>query len=498
MVSALRLLLAVGLALGEGVGTAGLIAGISGCRFDASGLASPDGASPAEAGARDARPLDAGLGDGSEAGTSDLDQDGVPDSRDNCPHVPNVDQANADMDNLGDACDNCPERDNPGQSDQDGDGVGDPCDVCAFVSDPGQENSDGDLWGDACDNCPHDTNPTQADLDTDGVGDLCDNCPGSPNPSQHDSDLDGFGDACDDCPAYNDPTQPDGDGDGVGDLCDNCADVPNVDQVDTDGDGVGDPCDNCPNRANPAQANRDGDEWGDACDNCWWTDNSDQTDTDADGQGDACDPDDDDDGLLDTEDPWPQTPNAVIYEDAFNGSLGPWETRDGTWLSTSSTLQLLDPAPAEAMAWPGAGGLVPVGDLLVDVTLRIEDSSSPSGGVGCAARLDGIAPDDTWRACTLDPQTGNLSLLAADGASRETLAAIYVATHPVAGDIITLRLMAISTWFGCEVSGGTLPLAWVDAGAPAQGSVAVWSSGTAFTVLSVVVRDIPPGSPLPY
>jgi hypothetical protein len=34
--------------------------------------------------------------------------DGVPDSTDNCPGVPNPDQIDSDGDGVGDACDDCP------------------------------------------------------------------------------------------------------------------------------------------------------------------------------------------------------------------------------------------------------------------------------------------------------------------------------------------------------------------------------------------------------
>jgi hypothetical protein len=40
--------------------------------------------------------------------TSDVDADGVGDACDNCPDVPNTDQADGDGDGLGDACDPCP------------------------------------------------------------------------------------------------------------------------------------------------------------------------------------------------------------------------------------------------------------------------------------------------------------------------------------------------------------------------------------------------------
>lgn len=58
----------------------------------------------------------------------DTDNDGVPDSTDNCRTVPNPQQYDEDSDGLGDACDNCPHIPNATQVDTDGDGVGDACD----------------------------------------------------------------------------------------------------------------------------------------------------------------------------------------------------------------------------------------------------------------------------------------------------------------------------------------------------------------------------------
>jgi hypothetical protein len=88
----------------------------------------------------------------------DNDGDGVRNDEDNCPEVPNEDQA-----------------------DYDSDGVGDECDNCIYFGNEDQLNSDGDSWGDVCDNCPLDDNEDQSDADRDGLGTVCDDseaCPG--------------------------------------------------------------------------------------------------------------------------------------------------------------------------------------------------------------------------------------------------------------------------------------------------------------------------------
>jgi hypothetical protein len=220
---------------------------------------------------------------------ADGDGDTHGDVCDNCPTTPNLYQIDHDMDGVGDACDNCDVVPNPDQTDVDGDGVGDACDNCAGIPNPGQGDADGDGVGDACDNCVGTPNPDQADTDKDGVGDLCDNCVAAPNPDQLDSDGDGIGNVCDNCAYTANPDQLDGDADGVGDVCDNCAATPNPDQLDTDGDLIGDVCDNCPAVANPDQLDGDGDGVGDVCDNCLEIANPDQLDGDGDGVGDACD-----------------------------------------------------------------------------------------------------------------------------------------------------------------------------------------------------------------
>ncbi len=87
----------------------------------------------------------------------DSDGDGVLDTDDNCPDIPNPDQANNDGDTEGDVCDD----------DDDNDGVLDTEDNCQFVANADQADYEGDGIGDLCD----------SDDDNDGVNDVDDNHP---------------------------------------------------------------------------------------------------------------------------------------------------------------------------------------------------------------------------------------------------------------------------------------------------------------------------------
>jgi len=98
-------------------------------------------------------------------------------------------------------------------TDSDSDTVGDSCDNCPFMPNSDQANSDADVFGNACDNCPLDTNVSQADLDMDMLGDACDpDMDGDGitniievglgmNPMKKDSDGDRIDDCTEACPA---------------------------------------------------------------------------------------------------------------------------------------------------------------------------------------------------------------------------------------------------------------------------------------------------------
>ena len=156
---------------------------------------------------------------------NDIDWDEICGDVDNCLYDYNPDQYNNDADGLGDVCD----------ADDDNDGIPDTSDNCQFLANTGQADGDGDEAGDACDNCPSTPNPEQVDTDADGSGDVCDS----------DDDDDGLSDTSDNCPVNANPGQADSDGDGVGDECDNCPAFSNSGQENIDDDGFGDVCDNC-------------------------------------------------------------------------------------------------------------------------------------------------------------------------------------------------------------------------------------------------------------
>ena len=169
--------------------------------------------------------------------------------------------ADADGDGILDTVDNCPNTPNPDQADTNGDGLGD---ACAQV-DPNTCTTDADCGpsGGCVRGRCESLGPGDTDTDGDGTPDAVDNCPRTPNADQLDSNSDGVGDACSQPPVVSCSTDAEC---SRGQVCVSgvCED-PTSTGDDLDGDGILDTVDNCPNTPNPDQADTNGDGVGDAC-----------------------------------------------------------------------------------------------------------------------------------------------------------------------------------------------------------------------------------------
>jgi hypothetical protein len=233
---------------------------------------------------------------------NDSDGDGITNAADNCPNTANANQWDYDGDGLGDACD----------ADDDNDGSPDSSD-----SADNNEFTCSDDDSDTCDDCSsgsYDSSNDGWDYDMDGLcdaGDMDDDNDGVNDAADSDdnneyvcSDVDG--DTCDDCSfGMFDPANdgPDMNGNGI---CDQ------GDIIDSDGDGVIDEEDSDPN--NPYQCS---DNDGDGCDDCglgYYNPADDGSDYDADGICDLGDDDDDNDGVIDSEDCHPFDPTLSEYD----------------------------------------------------------------------------------------------------------------------------------------------------------------------------------------
>jgi len=259
----------------------------------------------------DAFPLDASEsadtdGDGiGDAADTDDDNDGVPDASDNAPLTPNIDQLDTDSDGIGDIED--PDDDNDGYSDADEITCGsNPLFAASLPADTDSDgipdcldtDDDNDGFSDAdettCDSDPLDASSLPADADADRI----------PNCIDSDDDNDGFLDENDAFPL--DATEwLDTDADGTGNNAD----------TDNDNDGQSDDhemaCGSDPLDGSEASADADADGLPDCVDtdddndgvedtsDAFPLDPSEWTDTDADGIGNNADTDDDNDGYSD-------------------------------------------------------------------------------------------------------------------------------------------------------------------------------------------------------
>ena len=234
--------------------------------------------------------------DGTDPNNSDTDGDGTPDGADDFPLDPDED-TDTDYDGIGDNedqdddNDGIPDEDeirdgtDPLDRDSDDDGVNDGEEV-SDGTDPNNPDTDGDGSPDGEDDFPLDPSE-DSDTDGDGVGDNTD----------ADDDGDGVSDA-DEITDGTDPNNPDTDGDGVNDG-DEATDGTDPLDADTDNDGVSDG-DETTDGTDPNNPDTDGDGIPDGQDD-FPLDGDESTDTDGDGIGDNEDSDDDNDGVLDTD-----------------------------------------------------------------------------------------------------------------------------------------------------------------------------------------------------
>ena len=234
--------------------------------------------------------------DGTDPNNSDTDGDGTPDGADDFPLDPDED-TDTDYDGIGDNedqdddNDGIPDEDeirdgtDPLDRDSDDDGVNDGEEV-SDGTDPNNPDTDGDGSPDGEDDFPLDPSE-DSDTDGDGVGDNTD----------ADDDGDGVSDA-DEIADGTDPNNPDTDGDGVNDG-DEATDGTDPLDADSDNDGVSDG-DETTDGTDPNNPDTDGDGIPDGQDD-FPLDGDESTDTDGDGIGDNEDSDDDNDGVLDTD-----------------------------------------------------------------------------------------------------------------------------------------------------------------------------------------------------
>lgn len=206
----------------------------------------------------------------------DKDEDGVEDSKDECPDVAGTIQTKGcpdkDGDLISDKIDRCPAEPGPlwlkGCPDSDQDSIADPDDSCIYAAGfrytSGCPDTDFDSIPDDRDKCPNQKGLAAfqgcPDTDQDGIPDREDLCPDKPGGiifrGCPDTDGDSLPDIEDKCPLLAGPLKlggcPDSDNDGISDPLDLCPNEPGpaflqgCPQTDKDGDGIPDKEDLCP------------------------------------------------------------------------------------------------------------------------------------------------------------------------------------------------------------------------------------------------------------
>ena len=333
---------------------------------------------------------------------ADTDSDTVIDSLDAFPLDP-FESVDTDNDGIG----------NNADTDDDNDGLSD-SEEAALGSNPLLVDSDGDGVNDILDLFP--INPLESvDADIDGVGDNSDNCPAVANADQLNTDGDGQGNACD----------ADDDNDGLSDSQEVTLGT-NPLLADSDGDGVNDRLDLFP--SNPMEsADADIDGVGDNADNCPAVANTDQLNTDGDAQGNVCDADDDNDGLVDTEelalgtnplladtdsdgtddsiDYYPNDPARQVidnYEATAEILVAQLGTNTRTIVSSNGVVEVsvlindINPADTHSYDWSASDAEIVANNAYVGSAFSFDPSAMPVGYYSIRLALtDSGAPSNT-------------------------------------------------------------------------------------------------------
>lgn len=245
--------------------------------------------------------------------------------------------------------------------------------------------------------------------------------------------------------------------------------------TDSDGDGVPDSVDNCPNVHNPMQV-----------------------DTDGDGLGNACDPDDDNDGIPDDDDPLPLNPvkpSTVVINIVSSLLLGGGSSGQPEIALTPESITFNAVEGAFNNPWPQTvsvtnGGSGTLGGL---GTTIVYTAGQPTGWLTASFNTQVAPAMLTLRAESRPLVAGTYSAtvtISATGASPRTVPVNLIVAPPPPGPVLNIP----------QVSGGQISLTWTFAWPGGLGSSqdgylleeSTTSSSSGFVVLPAYVTRTTP------
>ena len=220
-------------------------------------------------------------------------------------------------------CPNCPQH--LGATDPNGANNSSGIVITVDCTGPGVD-SDNDGLSDTREMGVYHTDPYDADTDNDGLNDG-DEVSRHTDPLDPDTDNDGLNDG-DEVSRGTNPLNADTDGDGLDDNSEVSLGTSPV-NPDTDNDGLNDG-DEVSLGSDALNPDSDDDSVLDGSDNCLLLANVDQTNTDGDRLGDLCDPDDDNDGLSDSDETSVHGTNPLNPDSDGDGLNDGFEVSIGT------------------------------------------------------------------------------------------------------------------------------------------------------------------------